>query len=270
MLEVLFAVLILGIGLILIAAIFPAAVRQTRASVDETKAASLARGAVSTLAEAGRKGLLVPNNHVTPLPPKAWLSVSGDLILPSDPAYAWVPLYRTELDTAHDHTNVNVVAQVLVIAVRNRNRPVYAPQADLLPNPSTGLATLQPRPVTITLTHGSFGTDLVTFENGTGQSAAEGAYLIRDDGQLLRLGNVLIPQRIYQLAPETPLSASPLPQGGIRGEGYLVGRGYDNPAALAPTYAGPAQDIAAYTTVVPVLMNSQACQSCHAAGSRGV
>jgi hypothetical protein len=40
MLEVLFAVLILGIGLILIAAIFPAAVRQTRASVDETKAAS--------------------------------------------------------------------------------------------------------------------------------------------------------------------------------------------------------------------------------------
>ena len=157
-----------------------------------------------------------------------------------------------------------------MIAVRNRNRPIYTPQSDLPPNPATGIATLQPRAVTVTLTAGGVAGDLVTFEGGTGEPAAEGAYLVRDDGQVLRLGNAVLPQHVYQLSPETPLSAIGITQGSVRGQAYLVGRGYDNPAAPAPTYTGLAQDIATYTALVPVLMNSQTCQTCHASISSGI
>src|SRR5439155_14838271 len=47
--EVLFAVVVLGIGFIMIAAIFPVAISQSKATADETTAAALARSAVTEL-----------------------------------------------------------------------------------------------------------------------------------------------------------------------------------------------------------------------------
>ena len=40
--EVLFAVIILGVGFIMIAAVFPVAIRQTKSTIDETSAATIA------------------------------------------------------------------------------------------------------------------------------------------------------------------------------------------------------------------------------------
>ena len=47
--EVMFAVVVLGIGFIMVAAMFPVAISQTKATADETVAATVARGAVSYL-----------------------------------------------------------------------------------------------------------------------------------------------------------------------------------------------------------------------------
>src|SRR5689334_3052921 len=47
--EVLFAVVVLGIGFIMVAAIFPVAIQQSKATQDETSAAAAARAAVAEL-----------------------------------------------------------------------------------------------------------------------------------------------------------------------------------------------------------------------------
>src|SRR5215210_7149339 len=49
--EVLFAVMILGVGFIMIAAIFPVAIQQTRTTGEESNAAAIARGAVKFIEE---------------------------------------------------------------------------------------------------------------------------------------------------------------------------------------------------------------------------
>src|SRR4051794_25922069 len=51
--EVLFAVVVLGIGFIMIAAIFPVAIAQSKQTLDETAAAAISRGAVNALAKIG-------------------------------------------------------------------------------------------------------------------------------------------------------------------------------------------------------------------------
>ncbi len=47
--EVMFAVVVLGIGFIMLAAIFPVAVKQTKATADETRAMGIGRSAVGTI-----------------------------------------------------------------------------------------------------------------------------------------------------------------------------------------------------------------------------
>ena len=47
--EVMFAVVVLGIGFIMVAAMFPVALSQSKTTADETVAATVARGAVSYL-----------------------------------------------------------------------------------------------------------------------------------------------------------------------------------------------------------------------------
>ena len=120
--EVMFAVVVLGIGFIMLAAMFPVAIQQNASTNEETTAASIARGAaqyISTIADrhtmrptdagvttnpppmAPFTGILTTGT--LPLPPVAqtiapadvgsWNDVKGNLILPSDPRYAYVPFY---------------------------------------------------------------------------------------------------------------------------------------------------------------------------------
>src|SRR4051794_13542623 len=59
-LEVLFAIIVLGIGFIMVAAMFPAALKQTQASVEDTAAGSIWVNASRGFLELGR-------NQVTPV-----------------------------------------------------------------------------------------------------------------------------------------------------------------------------------------------------------
>src|SRR5438045_9581021 len=62
--EVMFAVVILGIGFIMIAAIFPAAIHQSKTTQEETTAATVARAAVQYLEAIGNYS----TSYTPPLP----------------------------------------------------------------------------------------------------------------------------------------------------------------------------------------------------------
>jgi hypothetical protein len=112
--EVLFAVVVLGIGFIMIAAIFPVAISQSKATMDETTASALVRDAVSTLGQTVRDNGVVnppamiatgtqmnPNtiwaSQVAPFCiPNGWLATRGSLISRDNPRFAYVPLYRRD------------------------------------------------------------------------------------------------------------------------------------------------------------------------------
>src|SRR5205823_11634391 len=58
--EVLFAVMILGIGFIMVAAIFPVAIQQTSNSSQESNAATMGKGGVNTLEKIAVDSIMPP------------------------------------------------------------------------------------------------------------------------------------------------------------------------------------------------------------------
>jgi len=140
--EVMFAVVILGIGFIMVAAIFPVAIQQTQMTGEENIAAALARQAASSISQlpstltnpiqspvyypnpnpvlvpptlpviVSKEFLFpptvknyVPGNDpsgnavappaiVVPLLGNRWDMVKSNVILPSDPRYAYVAFYK--------------------------------------------------------------------------------------------------------------------------------------------------------------------------------
>ncbi|HWE02702.1 MAG TPA: prepilin-type N-terminal cleavage/methylation domain-containing protein [Tepidisphaeraceae bacterium] len=144
--EILFAVMILGIGFIMVAAMFPVAIKQTQESIDETAAADMAKEAGGILA-------LLGNDSSTPAPgvtsgtfpetngivfsnsspvngwlkfsdPKAptnvppfWNLCASNLISPNDARYAWVPFYSRGFTNGQ----LSSFAQAIIIPVLDRN-----------------------------------------------------------------------------------------------------------------------------------------------------
>src|SRR3954469_5298206 len=124
--EVMFAVIILGVGFIMIAALFPVAIRQSKSTADETSAAAFARVAnndMSAMASNSKMPLCkdslipliktgIPQTQVFALPTRQddttfpdvqattnlWQSVRGNIISSTDPRYAWVPFYFRDND----------------------------------------------------------------------------------------------------------------------------------------------------------------------------
>jgi len=130
-------VMILGVGFIMVAGIFPVAIQQARTTSEEGNAAAIARGAVKFIEEnltsddmpargvPGRPGQVMsfrdpqtarggavtvpiraPNTETRPnggIPAKwnqldqLWNKVRGNLVVANDTRYAWVPLYRRDL-----------------------------------------------------------------------------------------------------------------------------------------------------------------------------
>jgi hypothetical protein len=202
--EILFAVMILGIGFIMVAAMFPVAIRQTQWTVEQTTGASMARSAVTDIGQmngsvtfpantlsllnpytttsfpltAGRTvaydgtaiGIFAqapgpfwpaapfPAPFANPIPgslppallpgslpvltnplPSAvptysasfWTNLSGNLILPTDSRYAWVPVYNRGYTNALQ-TTVAPMAQLTVFSLRCRNPSTFTPSADLI------------------------------------------------------------------------------------------------------------------------------------------
>jgi hypothetical protein len=113
-LEVLFAVIIVGIGFIMIAAIFPVAISQTQANVSEATGIAVGRDAIRYLQ--GQLALPIPPGSATvPLPytteqsgtnnfpvivPLAAISgLNLNQVLTADRRFAWTALYRRDLQT---------------------------------------------------------------------------------------------------------------------------------------------------------------------------
>ena len=170
--EVLFAVAVLGIGFIMVAAIFPAAIMQTQAAMEESTGTAVVRNGVTQIG-AGRnmrKDQLVPTpkQHVPPTtqvaapppsgPPSAyiysfrdpragstpelvvaraelWNSIRGDLIDSTDPRFASIPMYSRE-------GGANFI-RVICVAVRLRNGEKF--ERDRA-NPQVGDAPALPLP----------------------------------------------------------------------------------------------------------------------------
>jgi hypothetical protein len=144
--EVLFAVVVLGIGFIMIAGIFPVAISQSKATLDETVAAAVARGAVNALARIGDDQhiqivgqpllkVIMPETHPTVGPgagltigdvmpfdtEDGWNAVRGSQIFAQDPRYAFVPLYRRDGNTTiSPPVQLAGSAQIFVIIVQIR------------------------------------------------------------------------------------------------------------------------------------------------------
>lgn len=160
--EILFAMMLLGIGFILVAAMIPVAAVENMETLDQTIGAQIAKGAaevVETLADADvltgtsytdsysfigygydRPRVSVigdPLNADSNLPGatdpsrklRAWEMIKGRMIHAADPRYAWTAVY-SRAKTFEQAGNINAFnsmpyAQVHILVTRVRNRAAY-------------------------------------------------------------------------------------------------------------------------------------------------
>lgn len=208
--EVLFAVMILGIGFIMIAGVFPAAISQTAATQEETIAPQIARGAVTVLSELPYKDLLVPVNTLNPreesverfdeenvlvLPElyevfpknpnniKPWELIKHAQILPENPRFAWIPMIH-RLPVNRDGEAPRE-ARVIVVSVQVRQRDQFTEndlkQYDNGVNRAYG--TLMPLLVKVNVTEGGNDVDVLRFDQDgqtsqNNRAAAPGAVVV--------------------------------------------------------------------------------------------
>jgi len=103
-LEVLFSVIIIGIGFIMVAAIFPVAIQQTQSSVNEAAGVAVGRDAIRYLQTTVTSSLLpttavltagvyVPQVAILP----SGLTTLGNQLANTDHRYEWVGFYRRDL-----------------------------------------------------------------------------------------------------------------------------------------------------------------------------
>ena len=93
--EVLFALAVLAVGFIMIAAIFPVAIRQTDATVDATTAQTVADHATqSLLAVSTSQDFPDTNGRISRIPAPVIQRLAGSMIYPTDPRYAFSGVYE--------------------------------------------------------------------------------------------------------------------------------------------------------------------------------
>jgi hypothetical protein len=173
-------VVILGIGFIMVAAIFPVAIQQTQSTGEENIAAIAARDAADAIIQIpttvanpnySSSYTLVRNangtypvdayksvatypvfpptvkNYYGTTPPPAvvipftgsrWKLLQSDSIMISDQRYAYVPFYKRE--------NGSSAAELIVIAVAVRNKPVYQTPIDALNSYATATVNTSVNP----------------------------------------------------------------------------------------------------------------------------
>jgi hypothetical protein len=203
-----------------------------------------------------------PGQVVARLGDAAYDHIRGNLIIKSDPRYAWVPLgYRRP---AHPTTGAPAdVAEIFLVAVQARNYQQFT-DADISRNPpnSPFVSNLRSRAVEISLLRGNGVTpDRVAF-NFTPEvpDARTGTYLLIGNaptlpelnGRIYRLGNrVPTEPNVWELLPGVDMDDVGqlfVPQGThpVLVEdvvAYMVGQGYRDPAAANPVPEGPAMDL---------------------------
>jgi type II secretory pathway pseudopilin PulG len=132
--EVLFAVILLGIGFIMLAGMFPVAISQTQTNLDETTAANLASAAARVISEhateANMPSTIPPGFPFAPArfqrlrtigsPPNddLWELIKGTSISDTDPRYAWTAVYRRKGNEK--------VAELAIFVVKAQDYDRYA------------------------------------------------------------------------------------------------------------------------------------------------
>jgi len=233
--EVLFAVMILGIGFIMVAAIFPVAIQQAKTSTEETNGAAIARGGVTYLEQIASDSTMPATNNVVvgpdydgekPFPPNPFppnfvnqdpnsdnVTIStvlrGSLVTAGDSRYAWLPLYR-RAGNPFDRSTWSPFAQVFMIPVLARNQSQYInAQSTRLAAPNIGQelpgsnGTFPPGTAIVRgdLTDGKNGApDVITFKVHP-EMASEGAYVIVADARQNPLNAVPIGKFDTRVAP---------------------------------------------------------------------
>jgi hypothetical protein len=179
--EILFAIFVLGIGFIMIAAIFPVAITQTQAAAEQSTGRAVAEGAKVQLEWAFKKfKASVPDtaSEVRDLSDAGPLftAIDGSRIVSADRRFGWVALYK------YDEAINDLMIWVIAVQVRNKSE---FDDGDI-----RGLDAIR---TTVKLEDFSAtGADQITFTQKEGQDrAAEGAYIVRADGTGLpmRLGS---------------------------------------------------------------------------------
>jgi len=210
--EVMFAVIILGIGFIMVAAMFPVAVQQSKMTQEEGVAATIARSATSqiqpivndyTCPPTAKLEIAQRPTVVAPFGGRRFEALGGNLLVTGDPRLAFIPFYRRSVGS-------NVV-QLIVLTAQSRNQPVYSSR-DL------GASTASTA-CTVTLVEGDRNFTLTTLDtlqfNSGGGTAAEGDYVRINDstatvanGKIYRLGE-LVTGTTWRLAPGDAMTFSP-------------------------------------------------------------
>jgi hypothetical protein len=208
--EVLFAVMLLGIGFIMVAAIFPVAIQQSQANREDAMGVILAKRGAKIIESIGFRQQELsargPNDSSNVLDrydgrvyafdngagPAAgrFDRIIGNLVDRSDARYAWVPLgYKlAPWPTAVVLPNIREPAfcEVYLVGVASRNKAAYDDKDMNLKS-----YTFQPKVCTFFLTEGNNDADTITFTQNAGgcspadyDFAAEGAYVIVADDQV--------------------------------------------------------------------------------------
>jgi len=240
--ELMFAIVILGIGFIMLAAMLPVAALQTKATMEETAAITVASNGVNMIGGAMRAD--DPNLRTSSFRAMdsassmlVFEAVRGDMISRADPRYAFVPLvYRFPTDASH--------AEVIVAGVAVRTKSAYTAMdatagIDLLRN------TLEPKPVSFVLHDGATSgvEDWITFTDGDA-AVALGTFIVVAGDPTANGG------AIYQISESKDKEAGTWtlsPQydvtpaiDGSSFDGVVVGRSL---ATDGVTYEGESQDV---------------------------
>ena len=278
--EVLFAVMILGVGFIMIAAIFPVSLTQTKATGEETAAASLVRSAVNYVERFASDTTMEATDNVVvmadydpsaPANGSLWEALQQNAIPPSDTRYAWLPLYL-RAGTATPPVpgpTWSSYAQIILIPMSSRNQSTFTLPPEIVHDTTAvpanrGRATIS---ATINDSGNNADPDTIVFATAPAPAAAvPGAYVIVSDarqgpgmahyfnGRIYRLGMQTGNPLIWELAPGNdftpemvdadlnPVTPNTNVTRLVNALVFVVGRGIAT--------SGTGEDVAVYTTFV--------------------
>lgn len=263
--EILFAVLLLGVGFIMMAALFPISARQLQNSSTDAAGSSAGPAALrqiqavvgpggsmnlAAVNSSGKSGTVMTFGDASPA---IWKQLRANQIMAADPRFGWTAVYRRNA--------LDDFARVWVIVARSPNNPVYSYATDVLRASVGGIAdassypaTLEPRSVSVTLNAASntalFGQSGAIDNTG---GLATGCYVIIADDAGTGDAN----GRVYQLAAavagsintwnlDPAYALQDASENLTNATAYILGRAYANPTNPAAGFDGVAQEVAIY------------------------
>jgi type II secretory pathway pseudopilin PulG len=279
--EVLFAVMILGIGFIMLAGIFPVAMKQTADTKDETIGAALGRSganAIAAIPDLQRTTILPPSGECIALSDYMWNAVKGSQILSDDPRYAWIGLIRRDVISFAGQVPNSAQVVIIPVQVREQGQSRFGP-ADLVQS-GTGvnaMGNLKALPIRVQLYEGEDDgagmPDRAIITGTCAGAAAPGAVIVLRNGsdtggrnaagRAYRLGNPVNGSNSeFELLAGFDLNTLPGPDGNFNTgddikeetsmsvDAWIVGRGMAQPGTGNTTFSGDSMAIGVYTTFV--------------------